>query len=132
MAGGSMARFVWCVWLAVAGVVSISAQPRLWISSGTNDFLRIRSTRHVGAAVILQSTTNLTTWQVAGHTLESFFNFPLAPNDAAQFYRLRIEPAAATNDWKNELLFAEEPLRSPDDQEIRWVKFLILRDDPTR
>src|SRR5690606_37930997 len=45
----------------------------------------------------------------------------------------QVAPRFATNDGKNELVFPNEPFRSAGSgNEVRWVKFAILRADPTR
>lgn len=99
----------------------------------TDDWLRLRSSESANSLLTLQSTTNLQTWSTVATTHDKFFNFPTRPEvPGALIYRVRSEKRSATNDWKNELLFPEEPLRSAEGQDLRWVKFLILLNDPTR
>src|SRR5690606_2083619 len=53
-----------------------------------------------------------------------------------QFYRARTFPPAATNDWKNQVFYPGDsflslPL-SYEAPEVRWIKFAIKTNEPTR
>jgi len=78
--------------------------------------------------------TNIASLQIPAVT----FADPLSTNLSHRFYRFRMANRFATNDWKNQISVPEEtfsqgqsntPFGSP---QPRWVKFLILRNDPTR
>lgn len=125
------------VLLVLAFTICINAQIQPSISvdapRATNDWLRIHSSTHAKTLLTLQATTNFQSWTTVGTTHEKFWNFPTRPDgDRGVFYRLRAQNLTSNDDWKNELLFPDERLRSPDGQELRWVKFTILLDDPTR
>lgn len=96
--------------------------------------MRLRSSFHSNSLLTLEASTNLTGWNAIGTFHDALFNYPDPGADGLRqrFYRLHTAPRAATNDWKNELLFPEDSFRSPGSGEIRWVKFAILLADPTR
>jgi hypothetical protein len=125
------------VLLLVVTVSSLWAQVQTSVSidpPGTpNDWLRLRTSESPNSLLTLQATTNFQTWSTVATTHDKFWNFPArAETPGALIYRVRSERRGATNDWKNELLFPEEPLQSPFSADARWVKFAILLNDPTR
>src|SRR4051812_22341939 len=110
----------------VRTTLSIEA-PRL-----TNDWLRLRSSTSLSSLLTAQASRDFKSWMNIGVTHDKFWNFPTRAEAPGLFYRVRSESLTPTNDWKNEILFPDEKLRSPDGQELRWVKFAILLNDPTR
>src|SRR5689334_4080221 len=122
--------------LVVALSISSWAQTTLSIqpAGGTNRWVRVRSTDSAGSLLTLEATTNFATWQTIAITHDRFWNMPDAGADnfTNRLYRVRSSKLNPSDDWKNELLFPEEPLRSPDGQDLRWVKFAIQRNDPAR
>jgi hypothetical protein len=60
---------------------------------------------------------------------------PSTPGAAARFYRVQVSPRTPESDWKNEIEFPHDPFTfsswSPW-EELNWVKFAILLDEPHR
>jgi hypothetical protein len=117
-----------------AGAQLTTPQLEIHAPSNSNDWLRLRSSIHSNSLLTLEASTNLTGWNDIGTFHDALFNYPDTGADGMRqrFYRLHTVARAATNDWKNELLFPEDSFRSPGSGEIRWVKFAILLADPTR
>ena len=125
-------------WLAFAGAVSAQTiQPRLEILPPVNnDWVRLSSSSDLNRVITLQASSNLLDWQWIGTLHDGLVNYPDAAltNFPKRFYRLWSNVRGATNDWKNQILFPEDPFRSSaaEYQDIRWVKFAILLNDPVR
>jgi hypothetical protein len=130
-------------WLAMLCLLSLLplayAQPKapqleIRVPASSTDWVRLGSSFHSNSLLTLEASTNLSGWNSIGTLHDALFNYPDAGAGDFQnrFYRLRVAPRAAADDWKNELLCPEDSFRSPGEREIRWVKFAILLDDPTR
>src|SRR5688572_22747694 len=120
---------LWCLLPLAHGQL-----PRLEIHRpvSSNDWLRLRSSFHSNSVLTLEASTNFAAWKSIGTLHDALFNYPDAGRDGMQrrFYRAVMSPRVSTNDWKNELRFPEDSFRSPDNGDIRWVKFAIRLEDP--
>jgi hypothetical protein len=99
------------------------------------DSVRISSSLQAGALLRLDASANLIDWQEAGRLHDALYAYPdpapLSP--ARRYYRVQASARTAADDWKNQILFPDEAFRSPDDgSNARWVKFVILTNDPRR
>ena len=119
----------------IGGVLAADPAPRMEIdASATNGWPRLRSSVHPDRLLTLEATTNFAAWEPIATLHDAARNYP----DAAalrfdrRFYRLLETPRTATNDWKNELPYLDEPFLSAGEREVRWVKFAIPLADPTR
>ncbi|MBE0540903.1 MAG: hypothetical protein IH623_05920 [Verrucomicrobia bacterium] len=125
-----------CLLSLLAAAQAQPKAPQLEIRSpaSSNAWVRLGSSFHANSLLTLEASANLTAWNSIGTLHDALFNYPDAGADNFQhrFYRLRVTPRVATNDWKNELLFPEDAFLSPGNREIRWVKFAIHLADPTR
>ena len=112
----------WRGWIVLLGWLSAwpagqahaqPAGPRLELRGpvASNDWVRLRSSFHPNSLLTLEASTNLSGWQTIGSLHDALFHYPDAgTGDFRQrFYRLRVTPRTSTNDWKNELLFPEDP-----------------------
>ncbi|HEX5223477.1 MAG TPA: PEP/pyruvate-binding domain-containing protein [Verrucomicrobiae bacterium] len=135
-ASGAQIWIVLVSLLAFASLTFAQPSPRLEIHQpvSTNDWMRLRSSFHSNSVLTLEASTNFTDWKTIGTLHDALFNYPDTGREERQrrFYRAIMSPRVSTNDWKNELRFPEDTFRSPYDGGIRWVKFAILLDDPTR
>jgi hypothetical protein len=114
-----------------------TSAPRLEIVPplASNGWPRLNSSFHSNAVLTLETSTNLGGWRNIGTLHDALFAYPDAatPGHRSRFYRLQAATREATNDWKNQAWFPEEPFRSPSPGEaVRWAKFAILLDEPWR
>lgn len=99
--------------------------PRLTVEGGGEDVIR------------LERSTDLLGWREIGLGHGRLWNYPdVSAAEALQFYRGALRPRTAVDDWKNQVLYPDDPLRSPDPGygrlDPRWIKFAILLSDPHR
>ncbi|HEY5913420.1 MAG TPA: hypothetical protein VJA21_22765 [Verrucomicrobiae bacterium] len=113
--------------------------PLLEIREGTpaGDLVRLSSGPQSNAVLTLEacSELNLSAWQAIGTFHDALWPYPdaVAYSQNRRFYRLQAAPRGANDDWKNQILYPVESFSSTNSvQDIRWVKFAILLDDPTR
>ncbi len=97
--------------------------------------LRLGSDSVPGTVLRLEASDNLVDWTEAARLHDAVRAFP-APGltgRQARYYRLASSPRGPVDDWKNQILFPDEPFRAeaPFDSP-RWVKFAIVLDDPER
>ena len=113
------------------GDVSITAPdargwPRVTLETVTNHVVRI------------ESSSDMDAWQEIGrgHGRLQDYPDPAAAGQARRFYRGSFWPRLSSDDWKNQVLYPDDPLRSPDpgfgQEDPRWIKFAIVLDDPHR
>ena len=78
--------------------------PRIWSESVSNHVVRI------------ESSTDLNVWQEIGlsHTRFQAFPDPAAPSHVRRFYRGSFAPRLDSDDWKNQVIYPDDPLRSPE------------------
>ncbi len=127
------------LWLCACSLAAWAqaTAPRLEILApdARSGWVRLNSTFHSNTVLWLQAGTHLGAWQTVG----TFHNALLAYPDAAsaewpyRFYRLAASPRGSNDDWKNQILFPLEPLRSSNAmQSVTWVKFALVLAEPTR
>ena len=82
----------------------------------------------------LEASENLRDWAPIATLHDGAIAYPdvAAPNFEQRFYRASSQPRMAVDDWKNQLVLPNEPFRAPLQSGLRWVKFAILTNDPTR
>lgn len=95
----------------------------------------ISTTTNLDSVITLLASTNLTRWEALGvfHDAVREYPDPHGPTAPGRFYRAQQAPRAATNDWKNQVLFPDDPFRHPGlYNEAEWVKFAIVLGQPDR
>lgn len=83
----------------------------------------------------LHSCTNFANWEPIGIFHDAVHPYPdLRTNVPTRFYRAQMMPRTSTNDWKNQIVYPEEPFRQPSSgpNDVEWVKFAIVLSEPTR
>ena len=109
----------------------------------TNGWVHFSSSFQTNTVLTLEASTNLTTWKGIATLHDTVLDYPDVSSDSfsSRFYRLRSAPRVATNDWKNQILFPNEPFRSAqlvdigwglEESELGWVKFAILLNESDR
>ncbi|HUR44376.1 MAG TPA: hypothetical protein VMZ27_00775, partial [Candidatus Saccharimonadales bacterium] len=85
------------------------------------------------AVITIDASSNLVDWRQIAVLHASDFDFldPASSTLNQRFYRFRVAPITATNDWKNQVANVYEPFARGNGSE-RWVKFAIATADPTR
>ena len=97
--------------------------------------MRLNSTFHSNAVLTLHASTNLGSWTNIGTLHDALFAYPDAASAirGQRFYRLAATARASTNDWKNQIVYPTDAFQSTNGaQNVTWVKFAILLEDPTR
>jgi hypothetical protein len=88
--------------------------------------------------VRLESSGDLEVWREIGRGHGALVGYPdpMAGAHQERFYRGLFEPRTALDDWKNQVTFPDDSLRSPDPgygrEDPRWIKFAIVLDEPHR
>lgn len=126
------------LWLGEA--VGMAAAPRLEIERRAGEpWVRLSSGSEAASTVHeLEVSGDLAEWSRTAVTHEGFRGYPDLdpPAGGARFYRVRERTRTAGDDWRNQAWYAEDPFRSPDQgwwrPESRWIKFLILLEEPQR
>ncbi len=123
------------IWISPAQV----SPPLLSIreQSAVGDDLRLSSPAQSNAVLTLEACSDLATgaWRTIGIFHDGLWAYPDAgaSADTHRFYRLQARTRGVDDDWKNQILYPVEPFSSTNGvQDIGWVKFAILLDDPTR
>src|SRR3990172_2868549 len=58
----------------------------------------------------LESSSDLVGWTTLAVTLDGLFPYPdLTPNAGQRFYRAHTSPITFSNDWKNQIVWPEDP-----------------------
>jgi hypothetical protein len=112
-------------------------QPTLSIVGPTADEpgVRLQSSVHPESLVLLEASPNLRSWTTVGTFHDSVFSYPDigAAGLTERFYRAQLRPREAEDDWRNQVWFPDDPFRSATaGQEVSWVKFAIVLDEPWR
>lgn len=118
-----------CGWLAH------SAELRVDIERGEagRAVVRLTTSAMVDRVLSLEASANLAEWRSVAVTHDAFRKYPAYSEAAQRYYRVVSLPRSATNDWKNQLLYPDDPFRAGRTQEqVDWVKFAILTNDPDR
>ncbi|HWB05810.1 MAG TPA: PEP/pyruvate-binding domain-containing protein [Verrucomicrobiales bacterium] len=134
-------RFRGCLSLLVGLLLNPDARaeivaPELSIVNppGADDPVRISSSFQTGALLRLESSPNLLNWQEAGRLHDALYSYPdpSPPSGTRRYYRVQASARTPADDWKNQILFPEEAFQSPFTGGVRWVKFVILTNEPER
>jgi hypothetical protein len=126
--------------LLMLGLTVCAQQPRLEIEQRAGEsWVRISSDTGVGPSVhALEGSVDFEHWSVLAQTHDGFSGYPdlEGGTPAARFYRVRERPRTDLDDWRHQAWYYEDPFRSPDPgwwrMESRWLKFLVLLDEPHR
>lgn len=100
--------------------------------------VRVEGAGAAGTLLRLEAATGLSSgWQEIGRYHDALFPWPDGSAGSAasgrRFYRLLESPRTAADDWKNQIVSAEEVFRSAGGQEqLRWVKFSLRPAEPWR
>jgi hypothetical protein len=96
---------------------------------------RLTSDEMAGTLLRLEASDDLATWTEAARLHDAVRALP-APGLAGRpgrYYRMVSGPRGPLDDWKNQIVFPDEPFRAAAHYGTpRWVKFAILRSDPER
>jgi len=131
----------WGLWFFLSFALAVSAQqPRLEIDRRSGEpWVRLSSHAVVEPGVHeLESTTNFRDWSPIAQTHDGFDGYPDLGSEGreSQFFRVRERPRSDADDWRHQAWYVDDPFRSPDPgwwrMESRWLKFLILLDEPHR
>ncbi len=88
--------------------------------------------------VSLHASSDLQAWHEMARSHDAFLAYPdlSATGQTARFYRAFSRPRMPEDDWKNQVQFPDDPLRSPVPAygQIlpRWIKFAIVVAEPYR
>ena len=110
----------------------------LEISIGSqNQLPYIQFLETTNCLIELESTSDWKQWVILARTLHQLINYPdYRFNDLPrQFYRIKISPIPAVVPWKNQVYFPSDYFLSEEKagpSQLRWIKFLILLDEPYR
>ncbi len=123
------------------------------VARGADGWVRVSGRMVTNQAVTLQTSPDLHSWSDWAlldfrqpkpdsysewwSTNDTFAYWDLgAVEQPRRYYRFHTAPFQSNNDWKNQVLFADDAFAqsglNTDEDAIRWVKFAILRDDPFR
>jgi hypothetical protein len=100
--------------------------PRLTLEGAADQLVRI------------EVSSDLRAWQEMGRGHGSLLGFPdpAASGKPLRFYRGLAVPRTPADDWKNQVFYPDDPLRSPDPgygrMDPRWIKFAIVLGEPHR
>ncbi len=113
----------------------------------TNGWTQLRLAGATNVVWNLEASKDLANWKTIAtlHALDfvpfwsnsSVLNFQdaAAPEFLQRFYRASAVPWTFASDWKNQIYFLFDPFASAtrqDEPSLRWVKFAILTNEPTR
>lgn len=122
------------VFLILFSLSTLGETPILSIHrSASEEWPRFAGYFVTNSVLRLKASTNFIDWQTVGTFHDGVRNWPDVNTNLP--YRFFVPVTAGrqdSDDWKNELLFPEERFLSAAGQELQWVKFAILLDDPTR
>lgn len=105
--------------------------------SAANGAVQITGTGATDAVYRLERTTDLAAWRDWLQLIPSHGSFRVQDSSvsgtSARFYRFSTRRRTAADDWKNQVTAPTDPfLAAEDGDQVRWIKFLILTEDPTR
>lgn len=116
-----------------------AATNRLEIPSlpGPDGTLWIRGSGRSNAVYRIDRSPNLTHWAEWRRLIPPAGSFQIpdtAPQgDTSWFYRFRTTALTASDDWKNQIQAPLDAFSTTSDQsQVRWIKFLILTENPTQ
>lgn len=122
---------------ALLSVCAQAASPTLQINPAQpgDSWIRVGSSSHTGSVLTLFASTNLLNWAPFATTHDALLAYPdlESPGLTTRFYRLLATPRASSDDWKNQVLFPADALRSTNSAgNVTWIKFAILFNEPAR
>ena len=99
--------------------------------------LLIRGVGRSNAVYRIERSSNLIDWAEWRRLIPPAgeFQIPDVPSQggSAGFYRFRTAALTAFDDWKNQIQVPSDAFFTTSDQsQVRWIKFLILTQDPSR
>lgn len=109
-------------------------RPRLSAVVHSNQVF-LTTSDHPATVLELLSSTNLVFWEPTGVFHDAVLLYPdLRTMASNRFYRASAWSRTPTNDWKNQIVYPEDPFRNPrtGPNDVEWVKFAILLPDPAR
>ena len=125
--------------LVCGGQISLIAENRLQgiTLSTPNGPVQLTGTGPTNSVYRLERTTDLLKWEEWLRLLPSNGSFRVQDSSSSgcltRFYRFSTTTRTAADDWKNQVAFPLDPfLAATDADQVRWLKFLILANDPTR
>lgn len=127
-------------WISLTASPSVAQAVRLTLSPPLDGSPRreIRSEGGPAAHHVLERSSDLRTWSEVAVVHDGPFRFPVELAPGGGFFRARSRVRTADDDGKNAIVLPEDAFANvpanPFDSGIgvRWVKFLILLDDPGR
>ena len=104
---------------------------------GPDSTLWIRGSGSTNAVYRIERSADLAQWAEWRRLIPpaGVFQIPDGSSEGAPgwFYRFRTTALTATDDWKNQVQLPTDAFFTSSDQsQVRWIKFLILTQDPTR
>ncbi len=105
--------------------------------STPNGPVQVIGTGPANSVYRLERTTDLLNWQEWLRLIPGNGSFRVQDSSSsglsARYYRFSTSPRTAADDWKNQVAFPTDPFLAADTgDQVRWIKFLILANDPTR
>lgn len=98
--------------------------------------VRVAGSGGPGTLLQLEATPSLSGgWQEIGRYHDTLHPWPEGSAGGAErrFYRLLASPRTAVDDWKNQIVTADEAFRSEGSlEQMRWVKFALRPAEPWR
>lgn len=129
----------------VGSVVEAAGPPLEWVRWEPNGWPRLSFSEPTNAVYSIQSSGTLNNWTTLAvlHGREVITNAPAlsfidpsASRGQTRFYRLRIDPLAFENDWRNQVYYPDDEFRNEAVgfglPETRWIKFAITTNESTR
>jgi hypothetical protein len=96
---------------------------------------RLTSDALAGTLLRLEASDDLSSWTEAARLHDAVHAFP-APGftgSTRRYYRLSSGPRGPLDDWKNQLLFPDDPFQAEAHYDTpRWVKFALVLSEPER
>ena len=105
--------------------------------SASDGTVLLTGTGATDAIYRLERSTDLATWRDWLQLIPSNGSFQVHDGSSsgvlARFYRFSTTRRTAADDWKNQITVPADPFLATDDgDQVRWIKFLILEQEPTR
>ncbi len=101
--------------------------------------LRLTTPTQPGRVLRLEAADNLAAWREIGVAHDALLAYPDPdvtwpdPAFGRRFYRVQSRARVADDDGKNQLVFPDDAFATPFVWDnVRWVKFAILKSDPRR
>ena len=135
-----LTQVVWCLVAVLSTALAGFGQTNRPVLSifppESNGWARIGSSFLSNSVLTLEASSDLASWQRIATAHDALRRYPdlAATHFPQRFYRATSSVRTPTNDWKNQILFPDEAFRSEviTSDDLRWVKFAILLEDPVR